>query len=92
MLSSTTTYEQMDREELVRLAGEQALLKHDLQRLGAEHQRDLTALRSLANDIGHARDWHARGVELLDRIRDRQQLTADGHRRLAELSKLTGIN
>jgi hypothetical protein len=97
MLSSSTTYEHMDRD--------------DMQRLGAEHQRDLTARRSLANDIdhtrhwlargaelrdlqqltadGHTRHWLARGVELLDRLRDRQQLTADGHRRLA---KLTGIN
>lgn len=91
MLSSTT-YDAMDREELVRLAGEQALLKQEMSRLSAEHQRDITALRNLANDVGHATNWHARGVELLDRIRDRQQQTAEGNRRLAELSKLTGIN
>lgn len=91
-MHSTNRYEAMEREELVRLAGEQALLRQELQKLGSEQQRDLLALRNLANDIGHSTDWHARGMQLLDRLRDRQTQSADGHRRLSELSKLTGIN
>jgi hypothetical protein len=91
-MSSNNPYDAMDREELVKLAGEQALLKQDMQRLNAENNRDITALRNLPNDISHSKDWHARGVELLDRIRDRQQQTGEGYRRLQELAKLTGIN
>jgi hypothetical protein len=91
MLSSTRL-DTMDREELVRLAGEQALLKRDLGILSAEQQRDLNALRNLANDVAHSVDWHERGVQLLDRMRDRQQQLSDGQRRISELSKLTSIN
>lgn len=87
-----STYEAMDREELVRLAGEQALLKQELSKLNAEQQRDLIALRNLPNDIGHRPDWHATGVQLLDRLRERQQHTAEAYRRHGELAKLTGIH
>jgi len=91
-MPDTTIYDLMDREELVRLAGEQALLKQEMSTCNAEQNRDLSILRNLANDIGHSSDWHARGVQLLDRLRDRQLKIADAHRRLSELSKLTGIN
>jgi hypothetical protein len=91
-MANTTTYDLMDREELVRLAGEQALLKQEMSTYNAEQQRDLGMLRNLANDVGHQKDWHERGTQLLDRLRDRQLKIADGYRRMQELSKLTGIN
>lgn len=91
-MHSNYHYEAMERDELVRLAGEQALLKQDMSKLNADQQRDILALRNLSNDISHANNWHERGVALLDRIRDRQQQTAEGQRRLSELAKLTGIN
>lgn len=91
-MPNTTGYDPMDREELVRLAGEQALLKQEMSTLNAEQNRDLGMLRNLANDVGHKTDWHERGTQLLDRLRDRQLKIADGYRRLQELSKLTGIN
>ena len=81
-----------DRDELVRLAGEQALLSRDLRNLNADQQRDLLALRNLPTDMVLSADWHAKGTALLDRLRDRQQQMAMGHQRLDELAKLTGIS
>lgn len=92
MLDSNSHYAAMEHEQLVKLAGEQALLKKKLQGINAEQNRDLLALRNLANDIGHSSDWHARGVQLLDRIRDNQQQSAEAHRQLREYAKLTGID
>lgn len=80
-----------NRDELVRLAGEQALLSRELRNLNADQQRDLLALRNLPTDMVLKTDWHAKGTTLLDRLRDRQQQMAIGHQRLAELAKLTGI-
>ena len=91
-MPNTTSYDLMDRDELVRLAGEQALLKQEMSTYSAEQNRDLGVLRNLANDVSHNQNWHERGVQLLDRLRDRQLKIADAHRRLSELSKLTGIN
>ena len=81
-----------DRDELVRLAGEQALLSRDLRNLNADQQRDLLALRNLPTNMVLHADWHAKGTALLDRLRDRQQQMAMGLQRLAELAKLTGIS
>ena len=81
-----------DRDELVRLAGEQALLSRDLRDLNADQQRDLLALRNLPTDMVLSADWHAKGTALLDRLRDRQQQMAMGHQRMAELAKMTGIS
>lgn len=67
-----------DHDELVRLAGEQALLSRDL--------------RNLPTDRVLSADWHAKGTALLDRLRGRQQQMAMGHQRLAELARLTGIS
>ena len=87
---STNHYDTMERDELVRLAGEQALLKKELSELNAEHQRDITALRNLANDIGRTTGWRDRGVELLNRMHEREERIALGQRRHGELGKLTG--
>lgn len=81
-----------NHDELVRLAGEQALLSRDLRNLNADQQRDLLALRNLPTDMALRTDWHTKGTALLDRLRDRQQQMAMGHQRLAELTKLTGIS
>lgn len=81
-----------DHDELVRLAGEQALLSRDLRNLNADQQRDLLALRNLPTDRVLSAGWHAKGTALLDRLRDRQQQMAMGHQRMAELARLTGIS
>lgn len=81
-----------NRDELVRLAGEQALLSKILCDLNADFQRDLLALLSLPTEIAMRADWHAKGSALLDRLRDRQQQMAMGHQQMAELAKLTGIS
>ena len=81
-----------DRDELVRLAGEQALLSRDLRNLNADQQRDLLAFRNLPTNMVLHADWHAKGTALLDRLRDRQQQIAMGHQRMAELARLTGIS
>jgi len=52
-----------DRDQLVRLAGEQALLSRDLRNLNADQQRDLLALRNLPTDMVLHADWHAKGTE-----------------------------
>lgn len=81
-----------NRDELVRLAGEQALLSKILCDLNADFQRDLLALCNLHTDIAFNAHWHDKGFSLLNRIRDRQLQIADHHQRLAALVKLTGIN
>jgi len=86
-----TAHQDTDRDELVRLAGEQALLKLDNDALCAAQQRDLQALRNLASNLPLNSDWHARGTELLNRIQQRETQTALNAQRLATLAKLTGI-
>jgi hypothetical protein len=87
----TTNYETMEHDELVRLAGEQALLKKELSTINAEQQRDIAALRNLPNDIGRSAGWRDRGVELLNRMHDRELHIAVCYKRIQELGKLTGI-
>ena len=82
----------MDRDELVRLAGEQALLKKELSTLAAEHNRDKLKLQNLHNDVDRTANWLDGGIALLRRLDERQRAMADGHRRLAEFKKLTGID
>ncbi|MFD2755423.1 hypothetical protein [Comamonas terrae] len=57
-----------DRDALVRLAGEQALLSRDLRNLNADQQRDLLALRNLPTEMVLHADWHAKGTALLARL------------------------
>lgn len=82
----------MDRDELVRLAGEQALLKKELSALNAEQQREIGILRNLGNDIGRNPNWLEEGTALLRRLDERHSTIADGYRRLAEFKKQTGID
>lgn len=58
-----------DRDELMRLAGEQASLSRDLHNLNVDQQRDLLALRNLVTNMVLHAGWHAKGTALLDRIR-----------------------
>jgi hypothetical protein len=80
-----------DRDQLVRLAGEQALLKQENTALTAAQQRDLQALRNLVSNLTLNPDWHARSTELLNRIQQRETQTAINAQRLAALAQLTGI-
>jgi hypothetical protein len=82
----------MDRDELVRLAGEQALLKNELSNLRAEHGRDKLTLQNLHNDVDRVPNWLEGGIALLRRIDERQRTIGDGYRRMAEFKKLTGID
>lgn len=82
----------MERDELVRLAGEQALLKKELSNISARKQRDMQELRNLPNDIGFKDGWHQRGIELLNRLKDVDEEISRGHQKLRELAKLTGID
>ncbi|MCF8156334.1 MAG: hypothetical protein K9K35_10050 [Rhodoferax sp.] len=81
----------MDRDELVRLAGEQALLKQELTRLTAEQHREMLTLQNLHNDVARKANWLEGGIALLRRLDERQRTTTDIYRRLSEFKKLTGI-
>lgn len=82
----------MDRDELVRLAGEQALLKQELSTLSAEQHREKNTLQNLTNDIDRKAYWLEGGIALLRRLDERQRAIGDGYRRLSEFKKLTGID
>ena len=82
----------MDRDELVRLAGEQALLRQELRDLAAQHNRDKLLLQNLHNEVDRTANWLDGGIALLRRLDERQRAMADGYRRLSEFKKLTGID
>lgn len=85
----------MDREELIRLAGEQALLSKEAKELSAEHNRDKQSLLTLYNSINMgvhpSAHWLPEGIALLTRLSETQQKLNDLRARLASLSKLTGM-
>lgn len=85
----------MERDELVRLAGEQALLSKEITTLSAAHTRDKAALLSLYNDInasiGRNSQWLQDGIALLTRLHDSQSRLREMNGRLLELQKLTGL-
>lgn len=84
----------MEHEELVKLAGEQALLKKEHTDLNAVFHRDKQALLSLYNQInvGHAKTtWLEGGIALLQRLHNAQNELSDLQRRLNEFGKLTGL-
>jgi hypothetical protein len=82
----------MDRDELVRLAGEQALLKKELSNLSAEQNRDKQALQNLHSDVDRHPNWLPGGLALLQRLAERQRTMADSRRRLDEYRSLTGLD
>jgi hypothetical protein len=83
----------MDHDELVKLAGEQALLSKRNKELSAENERGRTQLSNVANGYRNAADpkWVEEGKALIDRLHTNKieidRLTA----RIADLAKLTGI-
>ncbi len=82
----------MDRDELVRLAGEQALLKKELSALSGEQHSEINLLRNLGNDIGRNPNWLDEGTALLRRLDERHRAIADGYRKLAAFKQHTGID
>ena len=65
----------MDREELVRLAGEQALLQKDRSDLASAFNRDKLALQALQNDVNGSHvpltpQWLQGGIQLLTRLQE----------------------
>ena len=91
-MTTAPTHQDTDRDELVRLAGEQTLLKQENATLTAAQQRDLQALRNLVSNLTLNPDWHARGTRLLNRIQQREIQTALNAQRLTALAQLTGIS
>ena len=84
----------MERDELVRLAGEQALLSVERRTTAAGFDRDKQALLSLYNRINSgtgARTWLEDGQALLQRLHAAQGELAELDSRLTELSRFTGI-
>jgi len=82
----------MEHEELIRFAGEQALLRQELKRLDAEQARDIKALRELPSKIEmHDTDWFEKNERLLLSLHERQQRIVSGYSRFRELMKITGI-
>lgn len=82
----------MDRDELVRLAGEQALLKKELSDLSTAQNADITKLRNLPNDIGHKPNWAEGGIALIRAIEQRQIDIATGFKRLGDYKRQTGLD
>lgn len=81
----------MDHNELVRLAGEQALLAQEVERLEVEQARDMRSLEVLPSHILVRADWLNGSIDLLRRLDTRQRMLAQGRARLDEYRKLTGI-
>ena len=84
----------MDREELIRLAGEQALLRKDVTEITAAFNRDKRALLDLYHTVdgGHAATgWLPDAITLLTRLHENQIKLGELHRRLCALAQLTGL-
>lgn len=83
----------MDREALVRLAGEQALLSKERADLAATHQRDLHAISGLSNTARDAANaqWLDAGKALLERIHATKVQLDSLDARINDLRQLTGL-
>lgn len=83
----------MDRDELVRLAGEQALLNKERSELAAQHNRDQQAIITLSNTIREAANpqWLESGKALLERIHNTKNQLNSLDARIRDLQKLTGL-
>lgn len=80
----------MDHDELVKLAGEQALLRKEFRGVAAIFDRDKQALLDEINR-GRKTSWLHDGIALLRRLKKTQSKLDDLNSRLAELAKLTGL-
>lgn len=83
----------MDQEELIKLAGQQALLQRDRKALAATHERDRTSLVSLANSLHNAAQaqWLETSTQLVTRIHTNKAELDRLDSRIADLRKLTGL-
>lgn len=83
----------MDQEELVKLAGQQALLQRDRKALAAIHERDRLSLVSLANSLHNAAQaqWLDTSTQLVTRIHTNKAELDRLDSRIADLRKLTGL-
>lgn len=82
----------MDKDELTRLAGEQALLRRDERETSVRFEQDKRALRMLWNDIDMGqRGWLANGQALLGRLDADQEALAALRERIRQLGTLTGL-
>jgi len=82
----------MEREEHIRLVGEQTLLRKELRELDAEQVRDIKALRDLAHKIEmNEEGWFEHGEQLLKRLHERGQRIMTGYERFRQLMKRTGF-
>jgi len=83
----------MDREELIRLAGEQALLAKERRELGATHERDRLAIVGLSNTLRDAGkpEWLQSATALVQRIHTNKQALDTLDTRLRDLAQLTGL-
>jgi hypothetical protein len=85
--------ESMDKDALIKLAGEQALYQSEHDSLLAPFNRDRVSLSGLSNTSNSAGDpeWLASGCKLLERIHSNKARIDALSIRIAELKKLTGL-
>lgn len=80
----------MDHEELVKLAGELALLLKERCNLSAVFNRDKQTLLDEINS-GHKTTWLVDGIALLQGLKKTQTEICNLNSRITELAKLTGL-
>ena len=85
--------ESVDKEALIKLAGEQSLYQSEHDALLAPFNRDRISLTSISNTSNNAGDpeWLASGCKLLERVHANKARIDALSIRIAELKKLTGL-
>jgi hypothetical protein len=84
---------QVDKQELIKLAGEQTLLQHDRNALAAIAERDRRSVVGLANDLHNASQpqWLEASTQLLTRVHANKVELDRLDAQIADLRKLTGL-
>jgi hypothetical protein len=84
----------MERDEHLRMVGEQTLLNRDAAQLRSQFNRDKQSLLGLYNAVHSGainQAWLEDSIALLTRIHDTQQQLQAMEGRLVEMRRLTGI-
>jgi hypothetical protein len=84
----------MDRDELIRLCGEQALLQKERSELNSAFLRDKAGLQSFCNRLNTglaAGGWLDGEIERLKRLHDQQARLNELDARIAALQRMTGL-
>lgn len=83
----------VDEQELINLAGKQALLQRDRSNLAATQERDRLSLVSMSNTFHNAAQaqWLETGTQLLNRIHTNKAELDRLDAQIADLRKLTGL-